>query len=157
MPNTFGAPALIAASPEVARDMIIASRNRRLANLMNDSLFESELKSFRFTLVEQREHLLSAYGCSASNDICKIILVLLNCTNTFLKLFPGKNIPLVERPCDAVKEKMGIVAGVALVSSEKYAGRNGVHGSYVMENNLSRNSTQEVIKGDPRINSTSAG
>lgn len=131
----------IGASPEVARDMPIASRNRRLANLMNDSLFESELQAFRASLIEQRQHLLRSYGSAVRDDIREILLVLLNSADAFLKLLAIENGPLGKWPCNAVEEKMGIVTSVALISGEENARRNGVHGSYVMEQNFSRNGT----------------
>jgi len=147
----------IGASPEVARDMLIASRNRRLAHLMNDSLFESELKSFRASLVEQRQHLFLAYGRATRDDIREIILVLLNSADMFLKLLPAEGSALGERPRDAMKQKMGIVAGITLVSGEKNARRDGVHGSYVMEHNFGRQRTQEIVKGNPSIDQTAVG
>ena len=103
----------IGASSEVAREMIIADRNRRLANLMNDSLFESELKSFRFSLIEQRKHLLLAYGSAGSDDIRKIILILLNSADAFLKLLSGENCSLTEVPRDPMKEEMRIAARIS--------------------------------------------
>ena len=123
---------------------------------MNDALFESELKSFRFTLIEQRENLLFAYRCSTSDDIRKIILVLLNSANTFLKLFAVEDCTLIERPSDTVKEEMGIITGIAFVPGKKYTCRDGVHGTYVMEHNFGRNSAQEIIEGNAGIDPTSA-
>ena len=154
---SFGGLDTIGASPEVARDVLIADRNRRLANLTIDSLFESELKSFRLALIEQRKHLLLAYESTADNDICKIILILLNSADAFLKLLAIENGPLGEWPRNTVEEKMGIGTGVTLIPGEKNARRNGVHGTYVMEHDFGRNSQKEIIKGNSGIDPTTSG
>jgi hypothetical protein len=131
--------------------MIIADRNRCLADLINDPLFESELKSFRLSLIEQRKHLLLAYGSATSDDIRKIILVLLNSADNFLELLSIENSSLWKPPCDTVKDEMGITAGISLISSEKNSRRYGIHGTYVVEQDFGRESTKEVIKSDPGI------
>jgi hypothetical protein len=147
----------IGASPEVAREMLIASRNRHIADLMNDSLFERELKSFRFSLIEQRKHLLFAYGSTTSNDIRKIILVLLNSADAFLQLLTFESGPLAEVPCNTVEEKMGIITGVAFVPGKENTGRYGINSPYIMKYDFSRDSSKEIIKGDSSINTTATG
>ena len=147
----------IGASPEVARDMLIADRNRRIKNLMYDSLFQSEFQVFRSALIEYRKYLISAYSGAIGNDIRNVSLILLHRTDEFLKLLPIEELSFFEWPRDTVKEELGIVAGISLISGEKNTCRNGVHGTYVMENNLCRNSTEEIVKGNPSIDSTAAG
>ncbi|MFH1892990.1 MAG: hypothetical protein ABIK83_09970 [Candidatus Zixiibacteriota bacterium] len=147
----------IGASLEVAREMLIADRNRRLANLMNDSLFESELKSFRLSLIEQREHLLFAYGRATGDDIRKIILILLNSADAFLQLLAIENGPLGKWPRNTVEEKMGISTGVAFVPGKENTGRYGINSPYIMKYDFSRDGAKEIIKGNPSIDATSRG
>ena len=146
----------LGASPEVAREMIMADRNRHFANLVYDSFFESELKSFGLTLVEQRQNLLHIYGCSTSNDIRPITLVLLNVTDTLLQLFSIKACSLPKIPRDSVKKKMRITASIPLAPGEKNTRRYGVHGSNVMDHYLCGDRAQKVVKSDTSIDSTSA-
>ena len=147
----------IGTSPEVTCDMIIASRNRRLANLMNNSFFESKLKSFRFSLIEQRKYLLLAYGSTVGDDIRIVILVLLNCTDAFMELLSIESSPLTEFPPDTVKEEIGITAGVSLITSEENTRCYGIHGTYVVEHDFSGESTKEIVKSDPSIYFSATG
>ena len=147
----------IGASPEVARDMMITNRNKYIANLINDSFFESEIKSFRLSLIEQRNNFHLTYGSATRDDLLHIILVLLNRTEVFLKLFPCGSSALREVPNYTVKEEVGIITSVPFVPGEKNTCRDGVHGTYIMEHNFGRNRAQKIIKGDPRIDPTSGG
>jgi len=146
----------IGASPEVARDMVMAERNRRIANFMNDALSEGEFNTFRLSLIEQRNHLYQIYGSTTNDDIRQILLVLLQRTAEFIKLFPGVGGSLTECPCNAVKKKVCIVGGISFGPCKKNTYCNGTHYSNVMENNLCRDSSQEIVKGDSGINSTTA-
>ena len=51
--------------------------------------FEGEIKSFRLSLIEQRNHLYQIYGSTTNDDIRQILLVLLQRTAEFIKLFPS--------------------------------------------------------------------
>jgi hypothetical protein len=73
-----------------------------------------------------------------------------------LKLLTVENSALIKRPSDAVKEEVGIVTGITFASGKKNTCRYGVYGSYVMENDFGRKSPEEVIKGNPGINTTSS-
>ena len=147
----------IGTSSEVTCNMIIAGRNRHLANLMNNFLFESKLKSFRFSLIEQRKYLLLAYGSMTGDDIRIIILVLFNCTNAFMELLSIEGGPLTEFPRDTMKEEIGITVSVSLITSEENTRRYGIHGTYVMEHDFSRESTKKVVKSDPSIYFSATG
>ena len=157
MPDTFGAPDLMAASPEVTRDMLMADRNKRFADLVNDALFYGKVQSLRGALIKHREHLLAAYACTTSDDLRNILFVLLHCTDELLKLLPVKGLALLERPCDSMEKEVGGWAGITLVSGEKNARRNGIHGTYVVENNLRGNSPKEIVEGDSGIYNASTG
>jgi hypothetical protein len=147
----------IGASPEVTREMLIASRNRRIADLMYDSLFQSELQVFRGALIEYRKHLIIAYMGAISNDLRNISLILLHRTDEFLKLLPSEGLAFFEWPSDPVKQEGGSVAGVTLFSGEKNARRDGIHDTYVMEHDFGRNGEKEIIKGNPGIDHTATG
>ena len=147
---------LIAGSPEVARDMAIAGRNKRLADLMYDSLFQSELQAFRGALIEYRKHLSIANERAASDDLRNIGLVLLHRTDEFLKLLPIEGLAFFEWPSNPVKQEGRRVAGVTLVSGEENARRYGVHGAYIMENDFSGNRPKKIIESDASIDPTTA-
>lgn len=157
MPDTFGAPDLMAASPEVTRDMLMADRNKRFADLVNDALFYGKVQSLRGALIKHREHLLAAYACTTSDDLRNILFVLLHCTDELLKLLPVKGLALLERPCDSMEKEVGGWAGITLVSGEKNTRRDGVHGTYIMEHDFGRDSAKEIIKSNPGVDQTSAG
>ncbi len=107
---------ILGASPEVARKMVMACRNRHLADLMNDPFFKSEMKALRLSLIEQRKHLILAYGSATNNEVRKIILVLLNSADNFLQLLPVDSDPSWgEIPSDTVKNEMGIATGISPV------------------------------------------
>jgi hypothetical protein len=135
----------IGASPEVARDMLIADRNRRIKNLMYDSLFQSELQVFRGALIEYRKYLISAYSGAISNDIRNVSLILLHRTDEFLKLLPVEVLTFFEWSSNTMKQEGSCAAGVTLLSGEKDTCRDGVYGTYVVEHDFSRDGEKEII------------
>jgi hypothetical protein len=147
----------MAASPEVARDMMMADRNKRFADFVNNALFHRKVQALRGALIEHREHLIAAYACATSDDLRNILFVLLHSADEFLKLFPAERLALLEWPCDPMEKKVGSWVGITLVPGEKNARRNGIHGAYVMENNLSGNSQKEIVERDSGIYAASAG
>ncbi len=105
----------LGASLEVTREVVEASRNRHLIDLMNDPFFESVLKSFRLSLVEQRERLLLAYRGAAYDDIREVILALLNSADNLLQLLPiSSGSSWGEIPGDTVEQKMGVATAYRL-------------------------------------------
>jgi len=154
---SFGGPDTIGASPEVARDMLIADRNRCLTDLIYNSFFEREIESFRFALIEQRNNFNLTYGTATYDDLRHIIFALLESTDKFLKLFPRANSALPETLSHTMKQEMRVGAGIPPISSKENAGCDGVHGSDIMKNDLNGNGTEKVKKSDSSIDESSTG
>lgn len=114
----------IGASPEVAREMFVARRDKRFANFMDNPLFQCKLKALRLSLVEQRKNFFHAHKCAASDNVCEVGLVLLDITETFLELFFTVGSFGPEEPSDTVKKEVCTVASVSFVRSQENAGSN---------------------------------
>ena len=141
----------IGASPESGRGSIIASRNRRLADLMSDPFFESELRSLRLSLIEKRENLLHAYGKAAGADLRTTILVLLNNTDSFLKLLSIEGRSVGEGSTQALKREGRATVGQSHFPREGNAPGHGNAGARIVKDNPAGQGGAEVVKSDTGI------
>ena len=147
----------IGGSPEFAREMMMSARNDRVTHLMDNPLFECEIQSLRLTLIEQRNNLAILDKGAVDNNIYNIILVMLDCTDKFLKLFSGMGSPLTESPGHAVEQKMGCGTSISLISSKENTSSNGIYGSNIMENDFCGDRHEKVVKSYAGINKSPAG
>lgn len=139
----------IGASPEVAREMTIAARNKRLSYFMNEAFFNSKVQPLRSALIEHRQHLITGYQGATGNDCRNIFFVLLHSTDELLKLLPVERLPVMEWPSDTMKKKVGGGICIALTPGEKDARCDGIHSAYIMENNFNGDGAKEIVERNP--------
>lgn len=147
----------IGGSPEFAREMMMSARNNRVTHLMDDPFFKREIQSLRLTLIEQRDNLFILNKGAVDNNIYNILLVMLDCTDEFLKLFSGMGSPLTESPSHSVEQKMGCGTSISLIPGKENTSSNRINGANIMENNLCGNRHEKVVKSYASINKPPAG